>query len=189
MILRALLVVAALLAGCHAPERGAGVPDPAKLPLDTPGVACAEGLQVDAERGCAGDRGAREASLVVTHYDEMSDAYRLVEASYAVDGELLYRYRADRSSDDPGPLELPVLDGGISPGEHELGVRLVYRGHGAGAFSYLNGYAFEVQSTCLLRVKPYRLHQVRVVGFEQDRPGANLEDRPAVRCEMGSGPR
>ncbi len=190
MVRRALVFIACL-AGCHVPERGAGVPDPASLGPPRPGVTCPPDLIEDPELGCAGSRKARPSSMVITHHDEMGPGFRLEELAYAVDGQILYRYR---SSDEQGPngaspSYLPIFDGSIDPGEHEVAIKITYRGHGEGVFSYLSGYTFDVQSSCTLTAEAFRHYEVQMVAYERGGATTALEDRPAVSCKIDAGPR
>lgn len=72
----------------------------------------------------------------------------------------------------------------MTPGNHQVSVQLVYRGHGYGLFSYLEGYKFRVQSSSAFSVEPGKVTTVKVVGFEKGGMTAELEDRPAVRYDV-----
>jgi len=63
-------------------------------------------------------------------------------------------------------------------------VQLVYRGHGFGLFSYLEGYRFKVQSSHTFNAEPGKALTIRVVGFEKGGMTAELKDRPAVRYDV-----
>ncbi len=63
-------------------------------------------------------------------------------------------------------------------------MQLVYRGHGYGLFSYLEGYKFRVQSSNTFDAEPGKVTTVKVVGFEKGGMTAELKDRPAVRYDM-----
>jgi hypothetical protein len=77
--------------------------------------------------------------------------------------------------------ELPVLDVGVLPGEHELQAILIYRGQGYGVFSYLKGYKFEVRSRHTFQVASGSITEVTVLGHEKGGITTPLEERPAVR--------
>jgi len=77
-----------------------------------------------------------------------------------------------------------VFNGRIVPGNHQLSVQLVYRGHGFGLFSYLEGYRFKVQSSYTFNAEPGKALTIKVVGFEKGGLTAELKDRPAVRYDV-----
>ena len=61
-------------------------------------------------------------------------------------------------------------------------MKLEYRGHGYGIFSYLKGYRFKVQLEPHVHGAPKaRATTLRVVGYEKGGPTAPLEERPAIR--------
>jgi hypothetical protein len=63
-------------------------------------------------------------------------------------------------------------------------VQLVYRGHGFGLFSYLEGYRFKVQSSYTFNAEPGKAMTIKVVGFEKGGLTAELKDRPSVRYDV-----
>ena len=85
--------------------------------------------------------------------------------------------------------EFEIFNGRIVPGQHQIAVRLVYRGHGYGVFSYLEGYKFKVQSSYTFNAEAGKVTTVKVVGYEKggittdlkDRPGGPLRRRRATR--------
>jgi hypothetical protein len=120
------------------------------------------------------------AKAHIVHHDEMGASYRLVRATYAIDGAPIFNRQ-----DDEGSLaeldEFDVFDGSLVPGEHTLTVTLEYRGHGFGVFSYLRGYRFRVRSSYVFTVPEGRQITLNVTGFEDGGPSVPLEDRPAIR--------
>src|SRR5690606_3089561 len=125
--------------------------------------------------GLAGGARAR-----ITHEDAMGPSYRLVRASYAIDGVPIF----DRADDEEGLSDVETFDvyeGSLVPGEHSLTVTLEYRGHGFGAFSYLRGYRYRTQSTYVFTAEPGQMVGLRVTGFEEGGADVALEDRPAIR--------
>jgi hypothetical protein len=60
----------------------------------------------------------------------------------------------------------------------------VYRGHGYGLFSYLEGYKFKVQSSYTFNAEPGKVSTIKVVAFERGGFTAELKDRPAVRYDV-----
>jgi hypothetical protein len=80
--------------------------------------------------------------------------------------------------------EFEIFNGRIVPGQHQIAVRLVYRGHGYGVFSYLEGYKFKVQSSYTFNAEATKVTTVKVVGFEKGGLTSDLKDRPAVRYDV-----
>lgn len=117
---------------------------------------------------------------VIVHENRMSDSYKLVRVSYALDGAPIFT-KADEEGSIGDQREFEVYNGSIVPGEHTITVNLEYRGHGYGVFSYLKGYRFKVRSTYTFAIPEGRLSTLYVVGYEKGGPTTPLEDRPAIR--------
>jgi len=113
------------------------------------------------------------------HRSDMSPDFKLVEATFSLDGAPIYK-----KSDDDGIMfdkEIGIYDGAILPGDHKLSVTLVFRGHGYGILSYLSKYKFKVRSSHSFSVKQGKGIQLTVIGFEKGDVNTKLEDRPAVK--------
>jgi len=123
------------------------------------------------------------AKAVLIHRNEMGSSFYLESVSYALDGAPVYS-KADQDGDLEKREEFEVFNGRIVPGNHQLSVQLVYRGHGFGLFSYLEGYRFKVQSSHTFNAEPGKALTIRVVGFEKGGMTAELKDRPAVRYDV-----
>ncbi len=80
--------------------------------------------------------------------------------------------------------EFEIFNGRVVPGNHQVTVQMVYRGHGYGLFSYLEGYRFKVQSSYTFEAEPGKVAVIKVVGFEKGGLTAELKDRPAVRYDV-----
>lgn len=120
------------------------------------------------------------AQAVIAHENKMSSSYKLVKASYALDGAPIFT-KADEEGGLGDQDHFDVYNGSIVPGEHTINVTLEYRGNGYGIFSYLKGYRFRVRSNYTFTVPEGKAVQLRVVGFEKGGPTAPLEERPAIR--------
>ncbi|WP_164006882.1 dihydrolipoamide acetyltransferase [Pyxidicoccus trucidator] len=120
---------------------------------------------------------------VILHKNEMGGSFLLESVAYALDGAPIYT-QVDTEGDLGKRLEFEIFNGRIVPGQHQIAVRLVYRGNGYGVFSYLEGYKFKVQSSYTFNAEPGKLSTVRVVGFEQGGMTTDLKDRPAVRYDI-----
>jgi hypothetical protein len=123
------------------------------------------------------------AKAVIVHRNEMGSSFYLESVAYALDGAPVYS-KVDVDRDLEGREEFEVFSGRIVPGNHQLSVQLVYRGHGYGLFSYLEDYKFKVQSAYTFSAEPGKALTVRVVGFEKGGITAELKDRPAIRYDV-----
>lgn len=126
------------------------------------------------------------ARAVLVHRNEMGDSFVLESVVYALDGAPIFTRTDDEAGDLSKHPELEIFSGRIVPGQHQIAVRLVYRGHGFGVFSYLEGYRFKVQSSYTFNADPGKVTTVRVVGFEKGGLTTDLQDRPAVRYDIDS---
>ncbi len=127
------------------------------------------------------------AHAVLSHYNEMGDSFVLESVAYALDGAPIFT-RTEADGDLTKSREFEIFNGRLVPGQHQVAVRLVYRGHGYGVFSYLEGYRFKVQSSYTFNAEPGKVTTVRVVGFEKGGLSTDLQDRPAVRYDVESSP-
>lgn len=123
------------------------------------------------------------AKAVLVHRNEMGSSFYLESVAYALDGAPVYS-KADQEGDLEKREEFEIFNGRIVPGNHQLSVQLVYRGHGFGLFSYLEGYRFKVQSSYTFNAEPGKAMTIKVVGFEKGGLTAELKDRPAVRYDV-----
>lgn len=124
--------------------------------------------------------GAR-ARLV--HRNEMGSTFVLESVAYVLDGASIFT-KTDANGDLSQREELEIFNGRIVPGQHQIAVRLVYRGHGYGLFSYLEGYKFRVQSSYTFNAEAAKVTTVKIVGYEKGGLTADLKDRPAVRYDQ-----
>jgi hypothetical protein len=116
---------------------------------------------------------------VIRHKNEMGSSFRLIRATYALDGVQIFG-----KSDETGRLaemtEFDIYNGAIQPGSHTLMVMMVYQGNGFGVFSYLKGYKFTVRSSHTFVAGEAKTTAITVVGYEKGNITTNLQDRPAV---------
>jgi hypothetical protein len=117
--------------------------------------------------------------LTIEHRHDMSPTFQLVGLAYTLNGEAVYARRSDA---EPIAAPVCVLHRLVQRGTHEIGVDILYRGHGEGVFSYLSGYQFRATATHDVDV-PGDAFGVRVVATGHEGGGATapLEDRPEVR--------
>jgi hypothetical protein len=123
------------------------------------------------------------SKAVLVHRNEMGSSFYLESVAYALDGAPIYT-KVDVDGDLEKREEFEIFNGRIVPGNHQISVQLVYRGHGYGLFSYLEGYKFKVQSSYTFNAEPGKVNTIKVVGFEKGGLTAELKDRPAVRYDV-----
>ena len=120
--------------------------------------------------------------VVVAHRNLMSSSFRLVRVAVILDGAQIFA-----RSDDTGALdqedELPVFDGNLPPGPHEMTVELSYQGQGYGAFSYLKGYTFKSASAHSFNVGDSGQFKLVSKGYERGNLTTEMKDRPAVEWQ------
>ncbi len=123
------------------------------------------------------------ARAVLFHKNDMGPSFVLESVAYALDGAPIFT-RVDVDGDLAQRDELELFNGRIVPGPHQISVKLQYRGHGYGVFSYLEGYKFNVESSHTFTAEPGKTTTVKVVGHEKGGFTADLKDRPAVRYDI-----
>jgi hypothetical protein len=114
----------------------------------------------------------------VSHQNEMGGTYRLVSASYLLDGAPIFSRTDDGNGNLADQREFVVQSGQLPSGDHSLGVNLEYLGAG---LPYMRGYRFRVRSTQSFTVPEGKAIQIRVVGYERGGPLEPPESRPAIR--------
>jgi len=123
------------------------------------------------------------AKAIVLHRNEMGASFVLEAATYTLDGAPVYT-KVDQDGSLDRREELEVFAGRVTPGNHQLGVKLTYRGHGYGAFSHLEGYRFKVHSSYTFNAAAGKVTTIKVVGLEKGGLGADLKDRPGLRYDV-----
>lgn len=124
------------------------------------------------------------AQLIVEHQNQMGSTFRLVRATYSLDGAPVAT-RTDENGSLADLQSFPVYNGRVSSGEHSLTVSLEYQGNGFGIFSYIRGYTFRSRSVQNFTVPEGRALRLVVVGYERGGATTAIEDRPAIRYESG----
>jgi hypothetical protein len=117
--------------------------------------------------------------VLIVHRNLMGSGFRLVRVAVVLDGSQIFA-----RSDDTGALdqedELPIFDGNLPPGPHEIAVELRYQGQGYGAFSYLKGYTFKSASNYSFLVGESGQFKLVSKGYERGNLTTEMKDRPAV---------
>jgi hypothetical protein len=123
------------------------------------------------------------ARAVLVHKNDMGGTFALESVAYALDGAPILT-RTDKDGDLANRPEFEIFNGRIVPGQHQVAVKLVYKGKGFGVFSYLEGYKFTVTSSYTFSAEPGKVTTVKVVGYEKGGLTTELKDRPAVRYDV-----
>lgn len=123
------------------------------------------------------------ARAVIFHRNEMGSQFVLESVAYALDGAPIFT-KVDVNGDLDRREEFEIFNGRIVPGNHQIAVRMVYRGHGYGIFSYLEGYKFKLQSNQTFNAEAGKVTTVKVVGFEKGGITADIKDKPAIRYDI-----
>ena len=117
--------------------------------------------------------------VLIVHRNLMGSGFRLVRVAVVLDGAQIFA-----RSDETGALdqedELPIFDGNLPPGPHEIAVELRYQGQGYGAFSYLKGYTFKSASNYSFSVGESGQFKLVSKGYERGNLTTEMKDRPAV---------
>lgn len=126
--------------------------------------------------------GLSGTELRILHRNDMGANFKLERILYVLDGSPI-----KQAKDIDGELdrqeEIEILNGTISPGNHQLEVELVYRGNGFGVFSYLQSYRFTLNDVTTFRVKQGNRTTIAAVGYEREGLTLELKDRPDIRFD------
>lgn len=124
--------------------------------------------------------GGGGAQLIIEHRNEMSSTFRLVRATYTLDGATIAT-RVDENGSLADHQTFSVYNGRVTSGEHAVTVNLEYQGNGYGIFSYLRGYTFRARSVQNFQVPEGRALRLTVLGYERGGASTAIEERPAIR--------
>jgi hypothetical protein len=125
------------------------------------------------------------ARAIILHRNEMGSQFVLESVAYALDGAPIYT-KVDDNGDLDKREEFELFNGRIVPGNHQIAVRMVYRGHGYGIFSYLEGYKFKLQSNQTFNAEGGKVTTVKVVGYEKGGITADIKDKPSIRYDINT---
>lgn len=123
------------------------------------------------------------ARAVIFHRNEMGSQFVLESVAYALDGAPIFT-KVDANGDLDKREEFEIFNGRIVPGNHQIAVRMVYRGSGYGIFSYLEGYKFKLQSNQTFSAEGGKVTTVKVVGYEKGGITADIKDKPGIRYDI-----
>jgi hypothetical protein len=119
------------------------------------------------------------ARVLLAHRNLMGTGFQLTKVTYYLDGAPIFD-RRDESGGLDQEDELVVFDGNLAPGQHIVGVELLYKGKGFGTFSYLRGYEFRSHATHEIEVGQRGAMKVVSLGYERGNITTEMGDRPAV---------
>lgn len=114
--------------------------------------------------------------------NEMSGAYRLVGATFLLDGAVQYN-----RTDDTGALaeqkEIPIYTGSVPPGDHTIATKLTFQGNGYGVFTYLKSYKWEVPGNHTFTSVEGKTMQITVTALEKGGVTTPLSERPTLQWQ------
>ena len=125
------------------------------------------------------------ARAVIYHRNEMGSTFVLETVAYALDNAPIFT-KVDPSGELDKREEFEIFNGRIVPGNHQIVVRMEYRGHGFGIFSYLEGYKFKLQSNQTFNAEAGKVTTVKVVGYEKGGIAADIKDKPGIRYDIST---
>lgn len=123
------------------------------------------------------------AKARIVHRNDMGSSFRLESVQYALDGAPIFQ-RTDVDGELAEEKEIEIFNSAIVPGNHNVSVYMVYRGHGFGVFSYLEGFKFKIKSSYTFHAEEGKVTTVNVVGYEKEGLTIELKDRPSVRYDV-----
>jgi hypothetical protein len=125
------------------------------------------------------------ARAVLFHRNEMGSQFILESVAYALDGAPIFA-KVDAQGDLDKREEFEIFNGRIVPGNHQIAVRMVYRGSGYGIFNYLEGYKFKLQSNQTFNAEAGKVTTMKVVGYEKGGVTADIKDKPGIRYDIST---
>jgi hypothetical protein len=131
--------------------------------------------------------GAAGSRSEVTFDNEMSNAFRLVRATFVIDGAVQYN-RTDETGALADQKMIPIFSGSVPPGDHTVQVLLGFQGNGYGVFTYLKGYHFEVKSSHSFTAVEGRTLTLTATALEKGGVTTPLEQRPSIDWHENVGP-
>jgi hypothetical protein len=123
------------------------------------------------------------ARAILFHRSEMGGSFAIESVAYALDGAPIFT-KVDVKGDLQNRQEFEIFNGRIVAGQHQIAAKVVYRGHGYGVFSYLEGYRFKIQSSYTFNAEAAKVTTVKIVGYEKGGVTTDLKDRPAIRYDI-----
>ncbi|HEU0030845.1 MAG TPA: hypothetical protein VFQ53_09430 [Kofleriaceae bacterium] len=124
------------------------------------------------------------AQTLVTHSNEMGSSFRLTKLIYSLDGTQVFARTDETGESLYKTKSFDIFSGPIAPGNHNLSVVAIYRGHGYGVFEYLSKYTFTAKGAQSFVAGEGKVQKVDCKGYEKGGPTVPLEKRAAVECKV-----
>jgi hypothetical protein len=126
------------------------------------------------------ESGGGEARIAVRFASELSSNFRVSRVLVLLDGAVLLT-RTDPAGAGSDPLEIPIFNGFVTPGDHTVQVVVNLQGDGHGMFPYMSAYRFEVRSSHSFTAIEGKTIKLDLVSFEKGTVTTPFEERPALR--------
>ena len=123
------------------------------------------------------------SAAIIRHADELGSGFKLVRATYVLNGKSIYNKFDEDKGLLPDNRELEIFNGAMSPSSHFLDVTLVYKGDSA-ILPYFKGYTFTLSDRCPFEVEQGLTTVVDIVPFEGGDVTTSVEDRPRLKCKV-----
>lgn len=124
------------------------------------------------------------AQALIAHADQMGSSFRLIKLVYSLDGTQVFARTDEAAESLYKTKSFDVFTGPIAPGNHNLQVLVMYRGHGYGVFEYLSKFTFTAKGQATFTTGEGKISKVECRGFEKGGAGTPMEKRPAVDCKV-----
>jgi len=125
------------------------------------------------------------ARAVIYHRNELGSTFVIESVAYALDGAPIFT-KVDTQGDLDKREEFEIFNGRIVPGNHQIAVRMLLRGHGYGIFSYLEGYKFKLQSNFTFSAEAGKVTELKVVAAEKGGITADIKDKPDIQYRVST---
>jgi hypothetical protein len=126
------------------------------------------------------ESGGGEARIAVRFASELTSTFRVSRVLVLLDGAVLLS-RVDPAGAGSDPLEIPIFNGFVTPGDHTVQVVVNLQGDGHGVFPYMNAYRFEVRSSHSFTAIEGKTIKLDLVPYEKGTVTTPFEERPALR--------
>lgn len=132
------------------------------------------------------------ARAILYHRNEMGSQFVLESVAYALDGGPIFT-KVDNNGDLDKREEFEIFDGRIVPGNHQIAVRMVWRGSGFGMFSYMEGYRVKLSASQTFTAEAGKATTVKIIGYDKGNITTDTTQRPGIRFDLtttkDSGPK
>lgn len=120
---------------------------------------------------------------VIKHVNGLGGRFKLRRAMYSLDGNRVFN-QSRKSGELPRGNAFSVYDDSITTGQHNVSVLLEYRGSGFGIFNYMQGYRFEITSSCQFTAEAGKTTILKVHAVDKAGAFADVERKPGIKCEI-----